>query len=333
MLAREHLLRTLMGLSRQATGRSRPDILSATIEAALRLTEADGASIVLVTGRQVERAWRADGGAPGAETRPRGPGDERLLLDSDLPRTLPDLRESRHRVAYACPGIEAGPVLMVPVRVREAEQGHLAVHRRAGAPRFHSRDARSLVLLCAWLAAALDGARLAGDLEKLAVTDDLTQVYNYRYLKTALRREIKRAGRFRQQLGILMVDVDNLKGYNDRNGHIRGSFLLKEIAQLFARQVRSWDLVAKYGGDEFTVILPQTGREGTAVVGERLRAAVEAQAFPLAERGQITVSLGVAVFPEDGDSATTLIEASDRALYQAKRRGRNRVEGGEAQAA
>lgn len=333
MLAREHLLRTLMGLSRHALGRSRPEILRATLEAALRLTDSAGVSSVLVTGRQVERASCAEGREPGIETRPRAPGDERLLLDSDMPRALPDLRESRHRELFACPGVESGPVLLVPMRVREGEQGFIAVHRRIGAHRYQGRDARSLVLLSAWLAAALDGVRLSTDLEKLAVTDDLTQVHNYRYLKSALRREIKRAGRFRQQLGLLMVDVDNLKAYNDRNGHIRGSFLLKEIAQLFTRQVRSWDIVAKYGGDEFTVILPQTGREGTAVVGERLRAAVEAHTFPLAQPAQITVSIGLAVFPEDGDNGSALIDASDRALYLAKRRGRNRMEGGEAAAA
>jgi diguanylate cyclase (GGDEF)-like protein len=181
-------------------------------------------------------------------------------------------------------------------------------------------------MLSAWASVALENLRLAENVERLAVTDDLTQVYNYRFLKTALRREIKRAGRFRQNLSLVMIDVDNLKSYNDRHGHMRGSHLLKEIAALLAAEVRSFDLVAKYGGDEFTLILPQTEREGAMIVGERVRVAVEGHTFPLAAPRSITVSLGVAVFPNDAADASGLIQASDRALYQAKQQGRNRVE-------
>ena len=122
-----------------------------------------------------------------------------------------------------------------------------------------------------------------------------------------------------------MLDVDNLKTYNDQHGHLRGSHLLREMAGLLAEQVRSFDLVAKYGGDEFSVILPQTERDGAMVVAERIRAAIEAHAFPLVQAGQITVSLGLALFPTDGSDVTSLIQAADRALYLAKRNGRNRV--------
>jgi diguanylate cyclase (GGDEF)-like protein len=123
-----------------------------------------------------------------------------------------------------------------------------------------------------------------------------------------------------------MIDVDNLKTYNDVNGHLRGSYLLKELAGLCVEQVRSFDVLAKYGGDEFTIILPQTNRQGAAVVAERVRAAVAEHAFALAPVGRITVSLGVATFPEDGQDSLGLLQAADRALYVAKRRGRNRVE-------
>jgi diguanylate cyclase (GGDEF)-like protein len=211
--------------------------------------------------------------------------------------------------------------------MQDQRGGFLSVHRREGGSRFTGRDARLLALLAAWVALSLDNLRLGENLERLAVTDDLTQVFNYRYLKSALRREVKRATRFRQPLSILMIDVDNLKAYNDRNGHLRGSYLLRQIAQLFASQVRSWDLVAKYGGDEFTVILPQTDRIGAAAVGERLRAAVAGHQFPLAERGAITVSTGIANYPDDADTVTGLIGSADQALYRAKQNGRNRVEG------
>jgi len=210
--------------------------------------------------------------------------------------------------------------------MREQEPGYLAVYRRPGAAPFTQAQGQLAGLLAAWLSTALENQRLAERVEKLAITDDLTQVYNYRFLKTALRREMKRAARFRQDLSIIMTDVDNLKYYNDRHGHVRGSFLLREMAGLLAAAVRSWDLVAKYGGDEFTIILPQTVEEGAMIVAERLRAAIEQHAFPLVQRGEITISLGVACFPADGVSPTHLIAAADRALYRAKREGRNRVE-------
>jgi len=180
-------------------------------------------------------------------------------------------------------------------------------------------------MLAAWTALALENLKLAERVEKLAITDDLTQVYNYRFLKTALRREIRRASRFSQDLSLVMLDVDNLKAYNDRHGHLRGSFLLKRMAQLLSQNLRSFDLIAKYGGDEFTLILPQTAREGALVVAERMRTAVESSEFPLAPRGAITISLGVSTYPHDATDGMGLIRVADQALYRAKQGGRNRV--------
>jgi diguanylate cyclase (GGDEF)-like protein len=119
--------------------------------------------------------------------------------------------------------------------------------------------------------------------------------------------------------------VDNLKKYNDRNGHLRGSFLLREIAQLFTKQVRSWDLVAKYGGDEFMVILPRTEADGAVVMAERIRSAVEKQPFANVRPGDITISIGISTFPAHGLTVRDLVASADEALFQAKRAGRNCV--------
>jgi diguanylate cyclase (GGDEF)-like protein len=216
-------------------------------------------------------------------------------------------------------------VLAAPLKVRDAVLGVLVAVNRLDASPFDVRHLRVLSLLANQTAIAIENGKLYRRAEQLAVTDDLTQVYNYRFLKMALRREVKRAARFSQKFSLLMVDVDNLKIYNDQNGHLRGSEVLRTVAQILVREARSIDLVAKYGGDEFVVILPQTTREGACVLADRVKFSVETTAFPLVPPGTITVSLGVATYPENGITAGELLEAADIALYTAKQSGKNRV--------
>jgi diguanylate cyclase (GGDEF)-like protein len=201
----------------------------------------------------------------------------------------------------------------------------LAVHRFRGSA-FAEGDRLLAEALAPLFAAALDNLRRFSRAEELSITDGLTGVYNYRYLRSALDKEVARARRFREEFSIVMLDVDHLKEYNDVHGHLRGSEVLRRLAQVVMRELRSADVVAKYGGDEFVIILPQTDRQGASVVAERIRSAVEMHDFPGEEEGmRITSSMGIAQFPEDGEGSRELLEAADRALYEAKRGGRNRV--------
>lgn len=328
MVSREKALDELLDLTGSPGLNTRAGLLQRVLQTTLSLVEADGATLMAPHQGRLERlaATPEQCDFPPQEPSRRGSEFTRLLVHVSRPLCIPDLAaDPRVEATDACPEVDAGPALFVPMRRREHASGYLAAFRSRGAPAFSPTDARQLSLLAAWTAMALENLRLCESVEKLAVTDDLTQVYNYRFLKLALKRELKRSMRFGQELGLVMLDVDNLKGYNDRNGHLRGSYLLREMAALLARQVRSFDLIAKYGGDEFTLILPQTGLEGSVAVAERMRRAVEEHAFPLEDAGVITISLGVAICPRDAEDGQTLIRTADQALYVAKRQGRNRV--------
>ena len=180
-------------------------------------------------------------------------------------------------------------------------------------------------LIAAHTATALGNLRTFQQVESLSVTDDLTRVYNYRFMKAALRREVERSSRFGQIFSIMMLDVDRLKEFNEKHGHLEGSDLLRRLAGILSRSSRAIDLVSKYGGDEFLLILPQTNIEGAVVMGRRICAAVAETAFPFCRPGDITVSAGVASFPQHGATMETLLAAADETLFEAKRAGRNCV--------
>ena len=240
MLPRERILETLLELSHRSSGRSRPVLLEKVLRNALVLGESDGATLLASHKGQFERLalTRGESAPQALEVARQGSAFARTLLRNGLPVLTPDLADDgRLGVDDGCPGVEAGPALFVPLWQREQATGYLALYRRRDQALFTPEDTRMALLLGAWIGMAIENLRLAESLERLAVTDDLTQVYNYRFLKSALRREIKRAGRFGQELSLIMLDVDNLKTYNDHNGHLRGSFLLKELAGWSAAEI------------------------------------------------------------------------------------------------
>jgi diguanylate cyclase (GGDEF)-like protein len=174
---------------------------------------------------------------------------------------------------------------------------------------------------------ALDNAIRVQRAEALSVTDDLTQLYNSRYLSQVLRRETKRASRSGRPLSLLFIDLDGFKGINDTHGHLYGSRALIEAAGVIRQSARETDVVARFGGDEFALILPDTGSDGAAAVGERIRDRINEFHF-LTSNGldiHLTVSVGVATLPDVAASAEGLIQAADEAMYHVKEHGKNGI--------
>ncbi len=326
MTPQEKSLRALAELGNPSERRTRAELLDRALRTALMLAEAD-AAVLTLSSRPGERMMIHAGSNLPASLQ--APGDSeaiRRLAESGQPLVLGDLQDDA-RVAESdgCPGLEAGPSLFVPILRRDPTPAYLALYRRRGRARFAHHDVRMTLMLGAWLSTSLELQRLATGQERGGITDRLTDVYNLRYLKTALRREVRRASRFRQELALLAIDVDRLKAYDDAFGELKGSLLLKEIATVLAQQVRSFDVLAKLGDDEFMVILPQTGREGALEVAERMRGAVERHAFSGSSVGSITISVGAVCFPSDAGEIRDLVSAAKRAVQNAKEAGRNGV--------
>ena len=176
-------------------------------------------------------------------------------------------------------------------------------------------------------AIALDNALRMQRAEALSVTDDLTSLYNSRYLAQVLRREAKRASRSGRPLSLLFVDLDGFKAINDTHGHLFGSRALVEAAAIMRGTARETDVVARFGGDEFALVLPDTGSDGATSVGARIRERVAAHSFLQADGLDIrlTVSVGIATLPDVAASVEALIQAADKAMYRVKDRGKNGI--------
>jgi diguanylate cyclase (GGDEF)-like protein len=164
------------------------------------------------------------------------------------------------------------------------------------------------------------------ELERLSVTDALTGLYNRRLLMENMVHEVQRSSRTEQPFSILLMDIDDFKGFNDSYGHQAGDQALVMVAQIIRESVRVMDSVARYGGEEFVVVLPETDLPEAADTAERIRSAIESRKLSLGEEDVgVTISIGVAEFPADGETVEAVIASADQVLYRAKEQGRNRV--------
>jgi diguanylate cyclase (GGDEF)-like protein len=219
----------------------------------------------------------------------------------------------------------SGSMIAVPLKSSGTVIGVLDLFDRLDAETFDDRDLGTIRTFASQATVAIDNVLLHEEAQRLSITDGLTGLWNYRYFTMTIGKEIERAARFNRPLALLMLDLDLFKNVNDTYGHQRGDAVLVEIAARVRGQVRDVDTVARYGGEEVVVILPETDEEGAVHAAERICDAVRRRPFGDPSEGEIevTVSIGAAVFPVHGGSSTTLLRRADEALYEAKAAGRD----------
>jgi diguanylate cyclase (GGDEF)-like protein len=219
----------------------------------------------------------------------------------------------------------AGSFVVAPLLIRGQSIGSLMVYdRQTGA--FGPRDLENFGLLASQLAIGIEKALLYEEVERLSITDGLTGLYVHRFFQERLEEELRRAARYATRLSLLMLDIDHFKDVNDTLGHGAGDEVLKKVAGLLASKGESLDLVARYGGEEFSLVLPDQDLPAALKKAERIRAAVEGEPFQFNGQAlRITLSAGVACYPDHAMTPKLLIERADQALYASKTAGRNRV--------
>jgi len=227
--------------------------------------------------------------------------------------------------AFGGAGFGPTRLLVAPVRGRGAEAGALVVPEDATP--FRPRDLEIARLVTTHAQTALHNAERYHQAKERAFVDDVTGVYNARYLFTALDHEIRRAERYDSQIALLFLDVDRFKAVNDQHGHLVGSRTLRRLAEVLGSCIRQVDTLARYGGDEFTILLVDTGLDAGLAIAERIRAAVAGSRFEARGRDglRVSVSVGVASYPAHGRTPETLLDVADKAMYRAKSLGRDRV--------
>jgi diguanylate cyclase (GGDEF)-like protein len=241
------------------------------------------------------------------------------ILSNDRPETGHKLSRLAREEGLRC-------FICLPLTSRERRLGVIYFYR-TDRDAFTPTEIELLNTFASLAAQAIENARLYAQVQELARTDALTGLSNRGEFQRQLKDEVERSRRYHRSFSLLMLDIDHFKTVNDSYGHQAGDEVLRAVAARLREQSRPADRVARHGGEEFVVILPEIAGEGALALAERLRAAVADSAVAVTEGRTIpvTISIGVATFPADAGSGTELIAAADTALYAAKQGGRNRI--------
>jgi diguanylate cyclase (GGDEF)-like protein len=304
------------------------EVIERLLDRILRHLDSEIGSILLLDRENRLRIVLSRGLPPvvGADTR-IAPGKEisGYVLATAKPLLIADIekderfRRRNHERYYTSSCISA------PLLIDGVAQGVINVNNKSSRDEFEANDLKLLEAIAGHAAAALGNARRFEDMLERAQRDSLTGLANYGHFWSSLDTEVKRSQRHERPLSVALCDVDHFKRFNDRHGHLEGDKALAAVAAAITEGSRAHDIVARYGGEEFAVILPETDREGARAFAEKIRAMVETSGLGLRSGSDITVSVGVATFPDDGATSRDLVQSADRALYRAKELGRNRV--------
>ena len=243
-----------------------------------------------------------------------------------------DLRSAGRKPAPRERSYKTNSFISYPITIGQRKVGVLNITDKSGGGPYDEVDLSLLEIIGPQVALALERAEWqerATEFELRSITDPLTALPNFGYLEKRLPEELNRSKRYNHPMSFLMIDIDDFKVYNDKNGHLAGNDALQMTAHCLTEALRSADVALRYGGEEFCVLLPQTGIDEAKTIAERIRQRVRTWDFPHGKSqplGRVTVSIGVSTFSESVDTAEKIMAAADRALYQAKHNGKDRVE-------
>lgn len=249
----------------------------------------------------------------------------RLVFDKNKSIIVPDVAKTGLPPVAASRNYKTPSFMSCPLSISGKAIGVMSFADKASGQPFDRGSLSMFQAIAPQIAVAIDRASLkekAGEFEQLSVTDALTGLLNRRYIEARLAEEVKRSNRHGFPMSFMMIDVDHFKSYNDQFGHPAGDEALKLVGHVIRETLRGADVAARFGGEEFSILLPQTGPEEAWAIGERVRHNIAETVFP---HRMVTASIGIASCSADLCSVVHIVAAADKALYEAKRRGRNRI--------
>ncbi len=313
-----------------------PDLLYETIlDISVRLANADKGSVMLLENGSSYLIIKAAKGINKKlmqEIRIKaGEGIAGLVFKKGTPVIVEDIEKDMHIPAKKRPKYKTGSFISIPLKIEDKTIGVLNIADKITGEVFSEGDLKLLRSFATYASIALERSNyysLAGVLKELSNTDSLTGLFNRRYFEERFFEELQRSSRHNLEFSLAMIDIDDFKLFNDTEGHLAGDEILKNISNIAKESLRVIDVISRFGGEEFAVIMPQTDKNEAFLVAERIRKSVKEQiskTWTLFPKDHITITIGISTFPSDGKDRKEMIKNADKALYKGKIEGKDRT--------